>query len=69
MAGASPDRPRTALVLSCGGARGAYQARVLQGLVEIGVVASPSPAFDIIVGVSARSINAKVIAADTGDDA
>ena len=54
---------RTALVLSGGGARGAYQAGVLRGLVELGLVPSgPSP-FEIIVGSSAGSINAGMLAA------
>lgn len=56
-------RPRTALVLSGGGARGAYQAGVLQGLMEIGVIEAAGSPFDIIVGSSAGSINAGMLAA------
>jgi NTE family protein len=54
---------RTALVLSGGGARGAYQAGVLQGLVEIGMIGEEGSPFDIIVGSSAGSINAGMLAA------
>jgi NTE family protein len=64
MAKAAPptSRSRTALVLSGGGARGAYQAGVLRGLVDIGVLSS-TPGFEIIVGSSAGSLNAGVMAA------
>jgi NTE family protein len=62
-AAVSAAPPRTALVLSGGGARGAYQAGVLQGLVEQGLIAAgPSP-FHVIVGSSAGSINAGLLAA------
>ena len=54
---------RTALVLSGGGARGAYQAGVLHGLLEHGIVSpGPSP-FSLLVGTSAGSIHATAIAA------
>jgi NTE family protein len=59
----SGDRPRTAVVLSGGGARGAYQAGVLQGLVDIGVIGADGSPFDVIVGSSAGSINAGMLAA------
>ena len=53
----------TALVLSGGGARGAYQVGVLYGLMERGLVEpGPSP-FPILVGTSAGSIHATAIAA------
>jgi NTE family protein len=53
----------TALVLSGGGARGAYQVGVLYGLLERGLVEpGPSP-FPILVGTSAGSIHATAIAA------
>jgi NTE family protein len=53
----------TALVLSGGGARGAYQVGVLYGLLERGLVKpGPSP-FPILVGTSAGSIHATAIAA------
>jgi NTE family protein len=58
---------RTALVLSGGGARGAYQAGVLSGLAEMGLLPhGPSP-FDVIVGSSAGSINAGMLAACADD--
>lgn len=52
----------SALVLSGGGARGAYQAGVLQGLVDLGVVPS-SGGFDVLIGSSAGAINAAMLAA------
>lgn len=58
---------RTALVLSGGGARGAYQAGVLSGLAEIGLVPHGRSPFDVIVGSSAGSINAGMLAACAGD--
>ena len=61
--GSSNGSPRTALVLSGGGARGAYQAGVLQGLVEIGMIGAAGSPFDVIVGSSAGSINAGMLAA------
>lgn len=52
----------TALVLSGGGARGAYQAGVLQGLVDLGLLAERG-CFDVLVGSSAGAINAAMLAA------
>jgi NTE family protein len=60
-------RPRTALVLSGGGARGAYQAGVLSGLAEAGVLAAPARGFDVLVGSSAGAINASFLAAYADD--
>ncbi len=62
-----PDTPTTALVLSGGGARGAYQAGVLAGLAEHGFLATNAPHFDILVGSSAGSINATTLASRTDD--
>jgi NTE family protein len=52
----------TALVLSGGGARGAYQVGVLQGLRELGVLGDEHPVA-ILVGSSAGSLNAGALAA------
>lgn len=60
-------RGRTAIVLSGGGARGAYQAGVLQGLVDIGALPSSGSGCDVIVGSSAGSINAGMLAAYAND--
>jgi NTE family protein len=60
-------RPRTALVLSGGGARGAYQAGVLRGLTEIGLVPAGPSVFNVVVGSSAGSINAGMLAAYADD--
>ncbi len=60
-------RPRTALVLSGGGARGAYQVGVLRGLVEQGLLAGDAPPIDVFVGSSAGSINATALAAWADD--
>ena len=59
-------RPKTALVLSGGGARGAYQAGVLRGLVEQGMLGAGS-GFDVVVGSSAGAINAAAIAGRLDD--
>ncbi len=57
----------TALVLSGGGARGAYQVGVLQGLLEIGAFGDGDPVFDVLVGSSAGAINAALLAAYADD--
>lgn len=66
---ASPARPGTALLLTGGGARAAYQVGVLQALAAMRRHSHPdqrgSP-FDIIVGTSAGAMNAAALA--TGAD-
>jgi NTE family protein len=62
MTGSEPRAPRTALVLSGGGARGAYQAGVLRGLVESGLI-TESGGLDVLVGSSAGALNAGLLAA------
>ncbi len=57
----NPDKPRIGLVLPGGGARGAYQAGVLQGIAELLPERTPNP-FPVISGTSAGAINAAVIA-------
>lgn len=59
---AAGSRPVTAVVLSGGGARGAYQVGVLQGLRELGLLESEHPV-EILVGASAGSLNAGALAA------
>jgi NTE family protein len=54
---------KTALILSGGGARGAYQAGVLKGLAELLPHKNKSP-FQIISGVSAGAINGAKLACD-----
>lgn len=56
---------KSALVLSGGGARAAYQVGVLQALAEI-LPASHKNPFPIICGTSAGAINALAIASHTG---
>ncbi len=56
------ERALTALVLSGGGARGAYQAGVLLGLSKLGVVPENGFPFDILVGSSAGALNAGLLA-------
>jgi NTE family protein len=56
-------RPCTALVLSGGGARGAYQVGVLRGLAELGVLSPVGSSFDVLVGSSAGALNATALAA------
>ena len=59
-----PDAPLTALVLSGGGARGAYEAGVLAGIIEVlkrhGLDRAP---FDILCGTSVGALNAAYLAA------
>ena len=54
---------RTALVLSGGGARGAYQAGVLHGLLEIGCLARDRSNVELFVGSSAGAINVGLLGA------
>jgi NTE family protein len=61
------DTPISALVLSGGGARGAYQAGVLAGLAEHGFIGGTRERFDILVGSSAGSINAVTLASRADD--
>jgi NTE family protein len=58
---------RTALVLSGGGARGAYQAGVLHGMVALGLIPPGPTPFQVIVGSSAGAINAGMLAAHADD--
>lgn len=57
----------TALVLSGGGARGAYQVGVLQGLSEILKKEKIAPPFRILSGTSAGAINTAKLASTTKD--
>jgi len=56
-------KPKTALILSGGGARGAYQVGVLKGIAEILPEKKISP-FQILSGVSAGAINTSKLASD-----
>lgn len=57
-------RPNTALVLSGGGMRGAYEVGVLQGMVEILELRPEDPApFQTFVGTSVGALNASWLAA------
>ncbi|MEO8628549.1 MAG: patatin-like phospholipase family protein, partial [Betaproteobacteria bacterium] len=58
--------PCTALVLTGGGARAAYQVGVLRAVASLLVPGSPSP-FPIICGTSAGAINAAVVASGAQD--
>lgn len=57
----------TALVLSGGGARGAYQVGVLQGISEILKKEKIEPPFRILSGTSAGAINTAKLASTEGD--
>ena len=63
----SESKVSRGLVLSGGGARGAYQAGVLRALAEIALKAKVKNPFDIISGVSAGSINAAFMASGAED--
>lgn len=60
-------KPLTGIALSGGGARGAYQAGVLKGLIEISLGVGVRNPFPIITGVSAGAINAGALAAGADD--
>ena len=66
----SPLPPATGLLLSGGGARGAYQVGVLQAIAAIrkdaGARAQGNP-FPIITGTSAGAINAAALACGADD--
>ena len=53
----------TALVLSGGGAHGAYQVGVLRGLLEAKLISPDRSSFDVLVGGSAGSLNVGSLAA------
>lgn len=57
---------RTALLLSGGGARAAYQVGVLKAIAEIVPEGSPNP-FPILCGTSAGSINTVAMASNAGN--
>lgn len=60
----SPRRSRTALVLSGGGVRGAYEAGVVAGIVEaLGLSPGDESPFAIFAGTSVGAINATYLAA------
>lgn len=67
-----PPRPaRTALVLSAGGVRGAYQVGVIAGIIDILGRDDGAPLFDTFTGSSIGAINVAYLAAnaDRGDHA
>lgn len=58
----APGSPMTALVLTAGGARGAYQAGVMKRISELPAFAGSGAPFSIITGASAGAINGAAIA-------
>ena len=61
---AAPNNPShlsTGIVLSGGGARGAYEAGVVHGLME--VLRPTAPPFDVLTGTSVGALNATYLAA------
>jgi NTE family protein len=59
-----PKNPKTALILSGGGARGAYQVGVLKAIAQLQPSGGHNP-FDIICGTSAGAINASLLACES----
>lgn len=57
----------TGLVLSAGGARGAYQAGVLKRIGELPAFRGGRSPFPIVAGASAGALNGAMIAANSGD--
>src|SRR4051794_39294521 len=55
------------LVLTGGGARGAYQAGVIQGLAEIAAARGVGMPFRVVTGASAGAINASFVAATAAE--
>lgn len=58
-----PRSPDVALVLSGGGARGAYEAGVLSGIAAVLGAHASKPLFDVFTGTSVGAINAAHLAA------
>lgn len=65
--GKRSEAPRLGLVLSGGGARGAYQAGVLAGIAEIAAAKGISHPFKIVTGVSAGAVNAATLVSSEAD--
>ena len=64
---AKPNPPRRAIVLSGGGARGAYEAGVLRFILdELPRRHGVDPNFEIVCGTSVGAIHAAFIAATAG---
>ncbi|MEW6273410.1 MAG: patatin-like phospholipase family protein [Thermodesulfobacteriota bacterium] len=63
----NPGRGRVGLVLSGGGARGAYQVGVIRGLVEHGFLPPRTGGIDLFVGSSAGAINCAALASHADD--
>jgi NTE family protein len=64
MTESAPASGASAIVMSGGGARGAYQAGVMAGLVDLGLISDDLPLpFSILIGSSAGAINAAGLAA------
>jgi NTE family protein len=61
----SKYRDKIGLVLTGGGARGAYQAGAVRAIAEVAAKMNIPQPFDIITGVSAGAINAGYLAAQT----
>ena len=58
-----PKKKKIGLVLTGGGARGAYQAGALKAIIEISSGLGISSPFPVLVGTSAGAINAAYLAA------
>ncbi len=63
----SNEPPRLGVLLSGGGARGAYQSGVLLGVAEIAAEKGISHPFKIVTGVSAGAVNAASLVASQAD--
>ncbi|MCA9520498.1 MAG: patatin-like phospholipase family protein [Myxococcales bacterium] len=57
-------KPRTGIVLSGGGARGAYEAGLVAGIIEVLQPTPAKPPFQIFAGTSVGAINASFLAAN-----
>jgi NTE family protein len=59
--------PKNGLVMTGGGARGAYQAGVLRRIAEIPAFREGRSPFPIVTGASAGALNAAAVAVGTED--
>lgn len=67
MADFNSPNSKVGLVLSGGGARGAYQAGVMKAITEISASGEPSLPISVITGISAGAINTAFMAATWND--
>lgn len=63
----SVSNERVGLVLTGGGSRGAYQAGVLKGLIEVTKAVGVTAPFQVLTGISAGALNTTFLASHAND--